>query len=163
MGDDIYFWTTSGEYGYLSNFFGCKFIMEYNTNFELINGEHEMCCSEQAFMIEKAIVFLKNKEFQKYNIEIIIKLFNEKNPSEIKKLGRKIKGFDEERWKRKREKCMYNVLYAKFQQNPKLLEKLKSTKNSKLIEASPYDAIWGIGYDKKKMHLLIKTIGDLIS
>ena len=36
---------------------------------------------------------------------------------------------------------------AKFQQNPELLAILLSTGNSTLVEASPYDNIWGIGME----------------
>ena len=38
---------------------------------------------------------------------------------------------------------------AKFGQNPKLKEFLLSTGDSILVEASPYDKIWGIGLDRE--------------
>jgi hypothetical protein len=38
---------------------------------------------------------------------------------------------------------MLHVL--KFQQNPGLMKVLKSTNKSIMVEASPYDKIWGIG------------------
>jgi ribA/ribD-fused uncharacterized protein len=40
---------------------------------------------------------------------------------------------------------MIKVCYAKFIANPVLQEKLLSTGNKILVEASPYDDIWGIG------------------
>ena len=40
---------------------------------------------------------------------------------------------------------MYDALYYKFSQNDDILQKLLSTGNSTLAEASPRDRIWGIG------------------
>jgi ribA/ribD-fused uncharacterized protein len=41
------------------------------------------------------------------------------------------------------------ALQQKFSQNPKYLEKLLDTKDSILVEASPFDDIWGIGMNEK--------------
>lgn len=38
---------------------------------------------------------------------------------------------------------------AKFGQNPELKEFLLSTSDAILVEASPYDKIWGIGLDRE--------------
>ena len=38
---------------------------------------------------------------------------------------------------------------AKFGQNPELKEFLLSTDDAILVEASPYDTIWGIGMDRE--------------
>lgn len=40
---------------------------------------------------------------------------------------------------------VYEGNHAKFTQNPEFLEKLLATKGTTLVEASPYDRIWGIG------------------
>lgn len=42
-------------------------------------------------------------------------------------------------------KLMTEMLTAKFGQNAELQELLLSTGNAILVEASPYDRIWGIG------------------
>ena len=44
---------------------------------------------------------------------------------------------------------MYENCYAKFSQNKKLRKILLSTMNKTLVEASPRDSIWGIGYNAK--------------
>lgn len=36
---------------------------------------------------------------------------------------------------------------AKFGQNPKLKQLLVETGNAELVEASPYDRVWGVGVD----------------
>lgn len=68
-----------------------------------------------------------------------------KTPKEAKDLGRKVKNFDEAIWEANRERCMYNALEAKFSKNDKFRKALISTGNKQLVEASPYDKIWGIG------------------
>ena len=67
------------------------------------------------------------------------------NPKEIKVLGRQVKNFDENIWKKNRYSIILNGNYAKFMQNEDLRLFLISTKDSILVEASPYDKIWGIG------------------
>ena len=66
------------------------------------------------------------------------------SPKEMKALGRGIRGFDEERWRGVRERVVLKGSLLKFGQNPKLLSFLLST-TGVLVEASPYDNIWGIG------------------
>lgn len=45
---------------------------------------------------------------------------------------------------------MIKGLTCKFEQNQELYDKLMSTGNSRLAEASPYDKIWGIGMKAEK-------------
>ena len=56
-----------------------------------------------------------------------------------------MRNFDEQTWVLKREDLIYKGLYEKFKQNPELANKLLSTGDKLLVEASPYDRIWGIG------------------
>jgi hypothetical protein len=66
------------------------------------------------------------------------------SPKEMKALGRGIRGFDEARWRGVRERVVLKGSLLKFGQNPALLSFLLSTVGV-LVEASPYDNIWGIG------------------
>ncbi len=68
-----------------------------------------------------------------------------KSPSEAKKIGRKISGFDENIWQEKRISVVVEANLKKFDQNPKLKQYLRSTGDSVLVEASPVDKIWGVG------------------
>jgi len=70
------------------------------------------------------------------------------NPSEHKKLGRLVKNYDQKVWDGHKRKIVYNGNWLKFTQNPKLLAQLLETDDKILVEASPYDPIWGIGLDE---------------
>lgn len=67
------------------------------------------------------------------------------DPAIAKKLGRQVKNFDNAVWN---QHCFDYVVQgniAKFSQNPELKNFLLNTGNRVLVEASPLDAIWGIG------------------
>jgi ribA/ribD-fused uncharacterized protein len=68
-----------------------------------------------------------------------------RTPGEAKKLGRGIQGFDDARWEQARFGIVVQANLAKFSQNPALAGYLLSTGDRVLVEASPVDAIWGIG------------------
>ena len=59
-----------------------------------------------------------------------------------------VKNFNEGVWNTHKYKIMYSGVYAKFTQNPELKIRLLATGEKFLVEASPYDKIWGIGYNK---------------
>lgn len=67
------------------------------------------------------------------------------NPSEQKAIGRTVKNFDAEPWNAVSRGFVYEGNMAKFKQNPPLLRELLNTGDRELVEASPYDRIWGIG------------------
>ncbi|MDB5807037.1 MAG: hypothetical protein JWN73_4359 [Betaproteobacteria bacterium] len=67
------------------------------------------------------------------------------NPGAAKALGRKIRGFDEAMWLAHRDDIVEAANLAKFGQNAGLREFLLNTDEQVLVEASPVDAIWGIG------------------
>lgn len=67
------------------------------------------------------------------------------SPSVAKKLGREVAHFDENAWAGERFSLVVRGNQAKFQQNPELAAYLRSTAPRVLVEASPYDRVWGIG------------------
>jgi len=96
--------------------------------------------AEHFMMAEKARLF-NDKNIEKFIIE-------SKNPGEAKSLGRKVSGFDQGIWE---SKCVEIVLEGnllKFSQNDDIKNYLIGTGNRVLVEASPVDAIWGIGLDR---------------
>ena len=92
-------------------------------------------------MYGKALLF--NDKFNAYEI------LNAEGPTKAKQFGRRVKGFDLNIWKDNCEKIMFECCYEKFKQNKKLQKILLSTNDSILIEASPRDKIWGIGFNAK--------------
>ncbi len=103
------------------------------------------CCMEQYMMAEKARLFEDD--------EILNEIMESKNPKQIKELGRKVKNFNEKVWEQKRYSIILNGNYAKFIQNERLKEFLLGAKNRVLVEASPYDKIWGIGMSSDDEHI----------
>lgn len=94
-------------------------------------------CSEQYFMYCKADYFS--------DAATADKIMAETAPINCKKLGRQIKNYDESAWDNVRESFMFDACYNKFLQNPNLKKQLLDTQNRLLVEASPFDKIWGIG------------------
>lgn len=67
------------------------------------------------------------------------------HPKQAKELGRKVRGFEEAVWIRERFRLVVEGNLAKFAQNPDLKDFLLGTSDRVLVEASPYDRVWGIG------------------
>ncbi|MCU7824898.1 NADAR family protein [Kitasatospora sp. DSM 101779] len=66
-------------------------------------------------------------------------------PGEAKKLGRLVRGFDEQRWVAERFELVVAGNVAKFGQDEALRNYLLGTSQRVLVEASPLDRLWGIG------------------
>ena len=124
-----FFWGTDGKYGHLSNWYKCKFKCEL----DII----EFNCSEQYMMYHKALLFKDN--------EIANLILKSDSPREQKKLGRKVKNFDTNIWEENAKKIVYDGCLLKYLSNPELMKKLFDTQGTILVEASPYDKVWGIG------------------
>lgn len=67
------------------------------------------------------------------------------SPGAAKAFGREVKGFKEPVWNDHRFEIVVQGNLAKFSQDARLTEFLCRTGNKVLVEASPVDAIWGIG------------------
>lgn len=93
--------------------------------------------AEQYMMYEKAKLFNDDEI-----AELILKT---DNPSDQKILGRSVKNFDKDIWEKHAKDIVTKGNIAKFSQNEDLLSFMKTTKDLILVEASPYDRIWGIG------------------
>ena len=68
-----------------------------------------------------------------------------KSPTIAKKLGRKVSNFDDQAWLQNRCNIVLRGNMAKFSQHPALKTFLLQTGTHVLVEASPFDTIWGIG------------------
>lgn len=115
----------------LSNWHPCSF--------EMGNPPVRFNCAEQAMMYAKAKLFGDN--------DIAQKILQKIDPAEHKRLGRQVRNFDENKWRESRLSIMCSILEAKFFQNEDLAAVLHATQGKTLIEASPYDKVWGAGLD----------------
>lgn len=84
-------------------------------------------------------------------------IMHETDPKKIKKLGRDVKNFDEKIWNKNKYNIVYKGNYAKFSQNIYLKKYLLSTKDKTIVEASPYDKVWGIGFSEKNVNINDQT------
>ncbi|MFP2959750.1 NADAR family protein [Myxococcus sp. 1LA] len=94
-------------------------------------------CAEQYMMAGKARLFGDE--------ETLASILKSKSPKTQKALGRKVRGFDNARWEKARERIVYEGNRAKFTQSPELLKALLATAGTELVEASPMDRVWGVG------------------
>lgn len=94
-------------------------------------------CSEQYMMQKKALLF--------NDFDIAKKIMTKTDPGDQKNLGKKVKNFDKQIWNKHARQIVYEGCFYKFTQNKDAYEYLLKTKNYYLVEASPYDTIWGIG------------------
>ena len=72
------------------------------------------------------------------------------SPKDIKALGGMVSPFDEKTWVEHREDIVYLGNLYKFGQDEGLKKMLLETDSLILVEASPYDRIWGIGFKEDK-------------
>lgn len=123
--DTHVFFFNGGDF--LSNFYRSPFV---------VNGIR-YSCNEQYIMAQKALLF--------GDIDACNNILACTSPHDMKQYGRRVKNFDEKIWLENRDKILYDGLYAKFTQNKILYENLKKTGIKTLVEASPYDKIYGVG------------------
>ena len=107
----------------------------YAAGFELDGVQYRT--AEHFMMAEKARLFGDDVA--------LAKVLRSRFPSEVKKFGRAIVAYNDEVWAAQRFDVVVRGNLAKFLQNPALLAWLLSTGERVLVEASPSDAIWGIG------------------
>lgn len=115
-------------------FYGGPFSQWYPSKF-IIDGI-EYNCAEQYMMAMKALLFGDR--------DIHSKIMASKNPKEQKAFGREVKNFNADKWNTICKTVVYEGSYAKFHKDP-LKKVLLATGNREIVEASPYDKIWGIG------------------
>ncbi|MGY2894311.1 NADAR family protein [Deinococcus sp. UYEF24] len=121
----IFFYRASHPF---SNFYPSKFVA------------HSLLFywAEQYLMYRKALHFGDS--------ETAAKIMAAFTPAECKMLGRRVHGFDEASWALVREQVAVETISLKFTCHRKLRAFLSQTGDALLVEASPSDRIWGIGF-----------------
>ena len=95
-------------------------------------------------------MYQKAKLFEPINIDLQNNILRESSPSIIKKIGRRIKNYDDNIWSQIRYDIMLKGLRLKFAQNSIISQELLKTYPKILYEASKNDKIWGIGFDSNE-------------
>ena len=128
----IYFWGHQGanKKTFLSQWHDSIIVKD---NVTYATAEHWM-------MAKKAKLFNDMDSFRK-----IVKSID---PREVKAMGRSIKNFNGGIWNKHKYSIIVEGNIEKFNQNPIMKEYLLSTKDSILVESSPYDKIYGIGLNE---------------
>lgn len=122
-----FFWGSSP----FSNWHICSFTIDGRT----------FNCGEQYMMFKKAVIM--------NDLETAELIMREKFPRRQKELGRQVKNYNESLWNSVRYNVVKEGLRQKFAQNPQLKQYLMSFRDHEIVEASPYDSIWGIGFSKE--------------
>lgn len=121
----------------LSQWYAASFTI---SGVEYLTAEHWM-------MASKARLFADDDTLQQ--------ILEAADPKTAKALGRQVKDFDDKIWTENCRRLVTEGNVAKFSQNDALGAFLLSTREQVLVEASPYDRIWGIGLaakDEKAKH-----------
>lgn len=105
------------------------------------NEGHSFPTTEHYMMWQKAVLMGDDK--------IAEQILREPHPSVAKRLGREVRNFDLEVWKKNADRVVEDANYFKFSQNEDLREVLLDTGERMLVEASPDDKIWGIGFNSE--------------
>ncbi|KAH7330109.1 hypothetical protein BKA65DRAFT_508520 [Rhexocercosporidium sp. MPI-PUGE-AT-0058] len=140
----IYFWREYGSpYSYLSQW--------YPSPFTLSSTGITYATAEQYMMHQKAILFS--------DTEVALKILASTSPKEQKSLGRQVSNFDDKVWKENRERIVEEASYWKFKvgtdegvlkgEGVSLRDRLLGTGEKEVVEASPRDRIWGVGFGEK--------------
>jgi ribA/ribD-fused uncharacterized protein len=140
----VFFWS-----GPFSNWFmGKPFTMEIDT---FCHGvvEQTFNCSEQAMMYLKADLFRDQ--------DAMAKIMKTNNARKQKELGRAVKGFVQQKWLDFCVEPFSSVLVQKFSQHADLKKIILDTKEKVIVEASPFDEVWGIKMGVNNSDILDET------
>ena len=140
----------AGDLGCFSNFFdqsSCPFLFEMPAEFcgcPLTAEDRTVECaySEKAIMLCKAAVMGDEASYRK-----IAALGPGSDPAQAKQLGRKVSGFDTQKWDAVVCAVAFEVVFQKFKQSRRLKRCLLQTGEKVLAEATKNDKNWGIGID----------------
>lgn len=113
----------------------------------VIQGVTYNCC-EQYMMAQKALTFNDSESHGH--------IMATKDPRKQKALGRQVKNFSAPIWDKVSRDIVFQANLAKFS-DPELKAYLMSFGQEEIVEASPYDKIWGIGLGEDDPRALDKS------
>ncbi|KAG2003408.1 hypothetical protein CC2G_004008 [Coprinopsis cinerea AmutBmut pab1-1] len=144
--DFVFFWKTNEIHGWGSQWYPSAFSATIPLSPE---GEQETVTfpsAEHWMMVQKAILF---SDFEIAHTILEVTSVSSSDLANVKALGRQVSNFDEKKWVENRERIVLEGNLHKFRQNEELKALLLATGEKKIVEASPRDRIWGIGFGEK--------------
>ncbi|MCJ1394021.1 hypothetical protein MMC18_006899 [Xylographa bjoerkii] len=137
-GGPLFFWREfEHPYGFLSQWYPASFKAP-----SPLPHKPEMTFSdaEQYMMYHKAMLFRDTETANKIMLATV--------PKEYQELGRKAKGFNRALWDQHKDKIVEEGNWYKFTETKteNLGQRLLETGDRELVEASPSDRIWGVGF-----------------
>lgn len=102
------------------------------------NPPAQFTTAEQYMMYQKALLM--------DDIVTATKILASATPAEAKALGREVKNFSQQKWDAECDRIVEEGNWLKFSQNKDCMQALLSTDSKVLVEASPTDRIWGVGF-----------------
>ena len=131
--DFLFFWGHSNKYDQKVG----KFCFSQWFEIPFTVGNIVYKTAEHWMMAQKALLF--------NDLECFEKIVHTGTPKVAKELGREVKNFDEEVWNNHKYEIVKVGNIHKFNQNIDIFDFLVNTAEKVIVEASPVDAIWGIG------------------
>jgi ribA/ribD-fused uncharacterized protein len=150
----IYFYRVKDRYGEFSNFYPPSDDELRKNRFRLFMKGRNWKTTEHYYQAMK---------FQGIQQEEVIR--NAKNAFLAAKLGNELKPFPCN-WDKRKDKVMYEAVFAKFTQNQDLKKLLINTGNTRLIEHTKNDYYWGDGGDgsgKNKLGKILMQVRNELS
>lgn len=141
----VMFWRPDYQYGSFSQWYPSQFVSEPGS-------KQVWACAEQFMMVQKAKLFGDEKS--------ATLVMATTDPAKMRMIGRGIKPFVQKTWDEKCDEIVYNANLLKFTQNENMKILLLSTGNRTIVEASPYDRIWGIGFDQNDAMANVRRWGE---
>ena len=77
------------------------------------------------------------------------KILRLSSPRDVRSAGREIKGFSDAVWGENKFRIVCDASLLKYSQHSALRALLQETEDRLIVEASPSDKIWGIGFSAK--------------
>ncbi|KAJ5188008.1 Conserved hypothetical protein CHP02464 [Penicillium cf. griseofulvum] len=127
----IFFWKVTSNFGEFSQWYISDFVCD----------DEKFSTAEQYMMYKKALMFGDTRISEK------ILCSSSASPRKHKSMGRMVANFDPDIWESRNMNVVINANYCKFTQDVHLMEILLDTADNLIIEASPTDRVWGIGFD----------------
>lgn len=145
--DYIFFWMPGQPHGWASQWayspFTARIDVRAGPHHIHTDEAHAFPTAEHWMMACKAAVFGNTDVFAR------VLAADAHDMRGVKALGREVRGFDDGVWDAVREEVVFQGNVHKFRQNADMRAALAATGRKVLVEASPRDRIWGVGFAEK--------------